>query len=102
LETEGATAMTAASKLSQAERREYVKDSYGAVLQGETFEQRSQRREAEADEWSGWFRRRMDADGIADPVALLPDAFARLEFMMQDKINAAVKDLKEALQEALK
>jgi hypothetical protein len=74
----------------------------GALLQNESLEARSKRREVQGDEWSGWFRRRMDANGIADPVALLPDAFARLQFQMEDKVNSAIKDLKKSLQEALK
>jgi len=86
----------------RARRREYVRDSYGAVLANETFPQRTARREAEADAWSDWFRTKMTESGVTDPVALLPDAFARLEFMLQDKINVAVKDLKTALQGALK
>jgi hypothetical protein len=86
----------------RARRREFVDDSMGAVLANETFEQRTKRREKVADDWAQWFRRKMSEGGYRDPVQSLPDAFARLEFMMQDKINSAVADLKKSLLETLK
>lgn len=85
----------------RARRAEYVRDTKAALDKGETFEQRSLRREKMADEWARWFRQKMDAGSVADPVVLLPDACARLEQLAEDRIAAAVRDLKATLRKAL-
>src|SRR5262245_23330549 len=97
--------MTTTSPINEAERArrsEYVRDSKGALLKHETMEARTKRREAQADQWSIWFRTKMDETGCSDPVALLPDAFARLELFMEDKVNIAINELKTVLKGALK
>jgi hypothetical protein len=86
----------------QARRREFMRDTKGALAQGQSFEKHAKNREDKADEWSNWFRRKMDEGGINDPVQLLPDAFARLEQLAEDKAAAAVKELKAQLREVLK
>jgi hypothetical protein len=49
-----------------------------------------------------WFHSRMDSSNVTDPVELLPDAFARLEQINEDHIQAAVHKLKATLAGALK
>src|SRR5262245_47101331 len=86
----------------RARRRDYVRDSKAAATQREPLEHRIKRRETQADEWARWFRNKMDEGRCADPVELLPDAFARLEQQASDRIAAALKDFKTVLKEALK
>jgi hypothetical protein len=43
----------------------------------------------------------MDASRCADPVELLPDAFARLEQLAEDRIAASVKEFKDVLRKAI-
>jgi hypothetical protein len=85
----------------RARRAEYVRETKAALDKGETFEQRSLRREKMADEWARWFRKKMDAGSVADPVVVLPDACARLEQLAEDRIAAAVRDLKATLRKAI-
>jgi hypothetical protein len=97
--------MTTTAPIDEAERarrREIVRDMKGAVAQRQTFETHAQQREAKADDWARWFRHKMDACGVADPIVLLPDALARLEQLAEDRVAAAVRDLKAALKGALK
>jgi hypothetical protein len=97
--------MPTTSQLSEAERarrREWTHNARGAVAHGETFEAHAKRREEKADDWARWFRQKMDAGGVIDPVVLLPDAFARLEQLAEDRVAAAVRELKTTLKGALK
>ena len=84
-----------------ASRTEVVRDTRAALAHGETLEARTKRREGKADDWSRWFRQRMDAGDIADPVQLLPDAFARLQLLAEDRVVAAMKELKAVLRKAV-
>jgi hypothetical protein len=99
------TAMTTTSPIDPAERArraEMIRDWKGAVAHRETFEVHAKKREDKADSWAGWFRRKMDEGGITDPVVLLPDAFARLEQLAEDRIAAAMNEFKTVLRGALK
>jgi hypothetical protein len=96
--------MKTTSPMDEAERHrraELVRDMKGAVAQHQTFEAHAQQREAKADEWARWFRQKMDAGGLADPVQLLPDACAQLEQLAEDRIAAALRELKTAIKGVL-
>ena len=99
------TAMTTTThpidEAERARRSEFIRDQKAALANNETFEARTKRREQKADDWSGWFRHRMDAADIVDPAQLLPDAFARLELLAEDRIVAAMKELKAVLRKAV-
>jgi hypothetical protein len=95
------TTTAATNKAEAARRRDYVNESRAALQNNETIERRSQKRETKADQWSQWFRRKMDDAGCCDPAAILPDAFARLEQLAEDRANAAVREFKTALRKAL-
>jgi hypothetical protein len=89
--------------VSEAERHrraELIRDSRAALQQGETLEKRTQKRNAKADAWAVWFHQRMDLDG-GDPTQFLPDALARLEQMIDDRVAAAVSEIKTTLRRAL-
>jgi hypothetical protein len=60
-------------------RSEFVREARAASLNGELPEQRAQRCEQKAAEWSRWFREKMDHTDCNDPAEILPEAFARLE-----------------------
>jgi hypothetical protein len=99
------TAMMTTSPIDEAERArrtEWMRDLRAATAQHESLESRTTRREQMADDWSRWFHHRMDATGLADPVQLLPDACARLQQQAEDRIAAAVEELKATLRGALK
>jgi hypothetical protein len=95
------TATTTNDDAERARRTEIIRDTKAALAHGETFEGRAKRREEKADDWSRWFRHRMDAGDIADPVQLLPDAFARLELLAEDRVVAAMKGLKAEFRKAV-
>jgi len=86
----------------RARRAELVHEARAACRQGISPQERTLQREAKADTWAEWLRRKMDLSGCADPTALLPDALARLEQLNEDRVIAAVRELKASLQEALK
>jgi hypothetical protein len=44
----------------------------------------------------------MDDAGCANPTEILPDAFARLEQLAEDRVAAAVREIKKTLKDALK
>src|SRR5262249_39556843 len=99
---EGGRPMTTTTdEAERARRAEIVRDMKGAAAQRETFEVHAKKREEKADDWARWFRQKMDEGGIADPTVLLPDAFARLEQLVEDRIAAAIRDLKGSLKKAL-
>jgi hypothetical protein len=64
---------TALSETERAYRAEYVREMKAASLNGETPDQRTQKRESKADAWSRWFRERMDHTGSTDPTEVLPE-----------------------------
>src|SRR5262249_44688478 len=76
---------------------EFARDVKAAAQKGETLEQRIKKREENAEAWAHWFRQKIDSNGCADPVELLPDACARLEQIVDDRVAAAVAELKAAL-----
>jgi hypothetical protein len=82
-------------------RGEHARDSRAALAQNETLEQRLAKRDAKADFWAQWFRHKMDNARCADPVTLLPDALAKLEQMIDDRVAIAVKEIKATLRKAL-
>jgi hypothetical protein len=43
----------------------------------------------------------MDDGGLVDPLALLPDALARLEQLNEDRVAAAIREYKVRLKKAL-
>jgi hypothetical protein len=95
--------MTAAPNAAERARRtEYVRETKTALQNNETIDQRTRKREGKADEWSRWFRQKMDSTGCADPAEILPDALARLEQLAEDHAAAAVREIKAALTKALK
>jgi hypothetical protein len=99
------TAMTTTSRIDEAERArrtEMARDLRAACAQGETLEVRAKKREEKADEWARWFKQNMAAAGCTDPGQILPDALARLEQVTNDRIVAAVHELKSAMRGALK
>jgi hypothetical protein len=73
----------------RSRRTEFVREARAAAYQGINPEARTQKREEKADAWSQWFRQKMDHNDCADPVELLPDAFARLEQLSEDYTLAA-------------
>jgi hypothetical protein len=83
-------------------RVEFVRDSRAVALGHETVEQRERNRETKSDQWTSWLHARMYSTGTTDPAAVLPDALARLEQISEDRVAAAVRDLKTALMGALK
>jgi len=85
------------SEAERARRAEFARDARAAAQKGETLEQRVKKREEKADAWAQWFRRKIDDNGCADPVELLPDACARLEQIVDERVAAAVAELKAAL-----
>jgi hypothetical protein len=83
-------------------RSEFRRDSLGALARGESLEKRAKQREELANEWAAWLRQRMDAADCDNPVEVLPDAMARLQQMIDDRIAVATNELKATLRGALK
>jgi len=94
--------MSNISEQERFRRGEYARDSRAALAQNETLEQRLAKRETKADVWAQWFRQKMDSTSCTDPVELLPDAFAKLEQTIDDRVTAAINEVKTALRGALK
>jgi len=98
--------MAATPSLSPAERIrrfEYMRDSKAvAQARGQTIETRAKQREEFADRWAAWLRQRMDAADCDNPAEVLPDAMARLEQIIDDRVTAALNELKSAMKGALK
>jgi hypothetical protein len=88
------------NEAERARRAEFIREARAASLQSESPEQRTKKREAKADAWAQWFRQKMDEGGCADPVELLPDALARLEQTIDDRITAATVEIKAAVRKA--
>ena len=82
-------------------RGEHARDSRAALAQNETLDKRLTKRDAKSDAWAQWFRHKMTSTRSVDPVQLLPDALAQLELMIDDRVAAAVKDLKAQLRKGL-
>jgi hypothetical protein len=80
---------------------QHARDSRAALAQNETIDQRLAKRNAKADAWAAWFRFQMKNGRCDDPVRLLPEAFAKLEQLAEDRMALAVKEIKDTLRKAL-
>jgi hypothetical protein len=89
------------SEFERFRRGEHARDSRAALAQNESLDQRLAKRDAKADAWAEWFRWKMKNGRCDDPVQLLPDAFAKLEQMIDDRVALAVKEIKDTLRKAL-
>jgi hypothetical protein len=93
-----------AAPLTEAERskrRELVRDLRAANQQRTTVEARSKQREDAAAEWTAWLHRRMDESGCTDPVELLPDILATIEQRIEDRVAAAIAEIKQTFRKAM-
>jgi hypothetical protein len=79
-----------------------MKEAGRAALSGQTVAQREKARAARADGWASWWKREMEISNSVDPAELLPEAFARIEQIVEDRIVSAVRQLKSELRKALK
>ena len=89
------------SEFERFRRGEHARDSRAALAQNETLDQRLAKRNAKADDWAKWFHHEMTRTHRTDPVQLLPDALAKLEQMIDDRVTIAVKEIKSTLRKAL-
>jgi hypothetical protein len=96
------TVPNAAPDAEQARRTEFVREAKAACANGETIDKRVKRREDRADEWAGWLRRKMNDAGCTDPVELMPDILAKLDIIIDDRVGAAIREIKATLIKALK
>ena len=94
------TVIALQNETERARRKEFVRESKAALQQGQTVEQRTQRREDKADEWAAWIHQRMDSSNCSDPVALLPDILAKMEQAVEDRVAAAIAEIKTTLRKA--
>jgi hypothetical protein len=90
------------STAERARRAEYRRDNLAALARGVSLEARAAERERFGQEWGAWLRQRMDACDVDDPVQILPDALARLEQIIDDRVAVAIKEFKTAMKGALK
>jgi hypothetical protein len=88
------------TEAERVRRREYVRDAKGANRQCISIEKRIKQREDAAAEWAQWWRQKMESSGCDDPVQLLPDAFAKIEQAMDDRVAAAIAELRANLKRA--
>jgi hypothetical protein len=79
-----------------------MRDSKATLVRGGSLETRAQQREELAGQWAAWLRQRMDAAGCDDPTEILPDALARLEQIVDDRVAVAINEIKATLRGALK
>jgi hypothetical protein len=81
-------------------RIERVRENSIAALNGESSEERTRKREARADDWARWLRHRMD-DKCCTAEELLPDILAKMDQTIDDRVAAAIRQLKGTLRKAL-
>jgi hypothetical protein len=86
----------------RARRSEFIKEAKAACANDETIQQRTRKYEGKANDWAMWLRRKMDSADCVNPAEVLPDAFARLEQIEEDRAAAATREIKKALRDALK
>jgi hypothetical protein len=91
---------TQQTEAEKSKRREFVRDLRGANRQRISVEKRIKQREDAAAEWAQWWRQKMESSGCDDPVQLLPDAFAKIEQAMDDRVAAAIAELRASLKRA--
>ena len=89
------------SEYERFRRREQVRDARAALAQNQSVEQRLKARTNRTDAWTEWFRFRMQATKCQDPMALLPEALALIEQLADDRVTAAVNEIKSKLKGAL-
>jgi hypothetical protein len=82
-------------------RSETVRDTRAALAQNQSVEARLKTRADKADAWTAWFRHKLDASQCRDPMELLPEALALLEQLADDRVTAAVNEIKATLRKAL-
>jgi hypothetical protein len=92
---------TTQSEAEKTRRRELVRDMRAANQRGISVEERTKQREDAATEWATWLHRKMDESGCTDPTELLPYILAKLEQATDDKVAAAVAEIKQTLRKAL-
>jgi hypothetical protein len=90
-----------ARRIERSSRVDRARETSAAAIAGETLEIRNQKREARAGEWAKWLRQRMEDAGCTDPSEILPDAFARLEQLNEDRVTAAIRKVAAKLRKAL-
>jgi len=86
----------------RARRSELVLEARAAARAGIHPDERSRQREELADRWASWLHSRMETLHCNDPSVLLPDICARLEQLSEDRVRAALVELKQSLRETLK
>jgi hypothetical protein len=94
--------MTVTNEAERNRRAEFVREARAACCQGTTPEARTQKREDKADEWARWLHQKMDNHGCLDPVELLPDILAKVDQTIDDRVAAAIAEVKATLSGALK
>jgi hypothetical protein len=78
----------------RARRTEYLRETRAALQNNERLDQRIRKFEDKATAWTHWFKEKMGHAGCADPAKILPDAFARLEQIAEDRVAAATREIK--------
>jgi hypothetical protein len=96
------TVIALQSESERASRAEFIREARAACLQGVSPTERARKREETADAWAQWLHQRMDASNCADPIALLPDILAKMEQTIDDRVTAAIAEIKAKLTGALK
>jgi hypothetical protein len=94
--------MTIIDEAERSRRAEFVREARAAVYQGTTAEARTQKREDKADEWARWLHQKMDNHGCLDPAELLPDILAKVDQTIDDRVAAAIAEVKATLRGALR
>jgi hypothetical protein len=89
------------SEAEKSKRREFVRDLRAANQQRTTVEDRAKSRETSATEWAAWLHRKMDESGCTDPTELLPYILAKVEQTIDDRVAAAIADIKQTFRKAL-
>jgi hypothetical protein len=92
---------TQQSEAERARRTEFIRNSKAANQQRQTLEQRTKRREDAADEWAAWLHHKMGSAGCVSPTELLPDILAKMEQTIDDRVAAAISEIKTKLRKAL-
>src|SRR5262245_29173649 len=86
--------------LERFKRGEQLRDARAARAANQTLNKYNAVRNATADFWAAWFRAQMEGKGTA-PTQLLPEALAKLEQHIEDRIAIAAHEIRAALRKAL-
>jgi hypothetical protein len=95
------TTTTHQSEAERVRRRELVRDMRAANQRGISIEQREKQRADAAAEWTQWLHQKMESSGCTDPVELLPDILAKIEQTIDDRVAAAIAEIKQTLRKAM-